>query len=749
MQFIRCFFGKLLIALFAVLALSGCGQDKPGAAPWLKSSKMKMTPAASIFIEADASKQQKLTTPDGRVEVVVPVGAFTAPDELVVSTVEADLPALAECFDTVALFDISAKQQNTFEKPLQITFSYAESGLRNTDRPSALKAAWWNEHSGSWLSAPVTVDASARTVTMEMTHLTLFGWFMEKRGYERRTLGAFEVIWDKKALTPPKNKADRAAWDGKIMYKSANDADKYSKAAYVKDKSLPKIVRDLGAYLNHALKQYKDAEWKMPDTPISVVIETSLTSENMRDKALGIIHIGEYNTSSSQLKTAAGHELFHAIQNEYLWSIGGMTFLGWFCESTAEYAGSIVWGTSQPTRRVPPKYFSERLDSEKNEHEYHSAHFINHLVGPGSTEQRLRSLRKLWTGTLDNHGVTDALDILYPMHQFLSKSGGGGLNRSFKDHVYEVCFGANSPMSSGTSPSSNRPPVEMAEGWALLKANETSAPGLIMMLKGNRRAKVWAVRAQMPDKQKTRPVKLTVKGELHGNITATAHVLAGGARSSRAVKPRHFFTDAQREVNLVIAEDDAVYVVVINTGGRAAELSLKVEQGEASMLDALHMCNSFLVSLSATHPNGYKEKIIITCENVRWHGTTFTADFSEAGQKAGLRTTDTRTRVSGSVSADCSQLRNLRAQKSQAIVTKTPKGPYKRVVDKEMHVGQLPLTGHDTAGSPYFRYTANAPLKADNVRFITRNTDSDGVLETGLDEIFLKKGELAVSFSTR
>lgn len=745
---VRLFLVMFSAVLVAVFALSGCGDDWPIAAPEPEASSIKLTTAASISINPDTSEPQKLSTPDNRVEVVVPAGAFAEMDELVISTVKADLPALAECFDTLAVFDISAKQQNTFEKPLQITFSYAELGLNDPHRTGALKVAWWNEHSRSWISVPASVDTSAQTVTVEMPHLTLFGWFMEKSGYERRTLGAFEIIWDKKILTPPKNKADLAAWDGKIMYKSANDADKYSKAAYVKDKSLPKIVRDLGAYLNYALKQYKGAEWKIPGTPISVVIETSLTSENMRDKALGVIHIGEYNNSSGQLKNAAAHELFHAIQNEYLWSIGGMTFLGWFCESTAEYAGSIVWGASQPTRRVPPKYFSERLDSTKNEHEYHSAHFIDHLVGPGSTGQRLKKLRALWIGTLDEHGITDATDILYPIHLFLSKSL-GGLNQTFREHVYEVCLGPDSPMMTGSSGSGNRPPPAMAEGWALLKANETEAPGLSMTLKGGRRAKVWAVRAQMPDKQKTRPVKLTLEGELSGYITVTAHVLPGGVRSHQAVAPRHRFTGTERKANLVLGEDDAVYVVAINTGGETAELSLKVEEGEASMLDVLHTCDHFLISLSATHPNGYNEKIIITCENVTWQGTSFTAKASDAGRKAGRRTTDTRKQISGSVSADCYRLENLRARETQTIVTKTPTGPYKRVIETEMGVGQVPLTGHNTSTQPYFRYTRKPPHGQKSIRFILRNTDKDGTIETGLDEIFLKKGELAVYFSTR
>ena len=751
----------LLITILAGVLVAGCGREEtPQSAPGSERPARETAAAPPVQkrlkrlaeqeVDPAATEQASLSTPDGRLDVVVPPGGFAEAEKLVISSVEGAVEGLSECFDTLGVFDISAGKQQSFEKPLEITFSLQDIG-RELEDPGALHVAWWHEDSARWISMPSSVDAEAETVTVEMPHLTVLGWFMSKAGYERRQLGKFEVLWDKEVLTPPKDKTNPKAWAGKIMYSSANDAAQYVKAKdapYLKDTALPPLVRDVGAYLNYALKQYEDAEWKIPDTPITVVIETSLTSENARDKALGIIHIGEYNTGSAQLKTAAAHELLHAVQNEYLWSFGGMTFLGWFCESTAEYAGSIVWGETEPSRRVPPKYFSERLDAEKHEHEYHSAHFIDHIVGSRSTQERLEKLRALWTGTLKNHGITDANDILFPLHQYLMANG-GGLSNTFRNHVYEVCLAPGSPMVSGKSGSTNKPPAAMLESKSVLEADQDTAPALSMMLKGGHRAKVWAVRAEMKGKKKSRSVKLNLGGDVSGRIQASAHVLPGGLRSRDGVVPSALFLGSKRETQVTLSEDDVAYVIVSNHGSKAANLTLEIEEGEESLLDALHMTNRVLAALKVTHPNGYTEKIVHRAEDLKWSGTSFVGSLSVAGKKSYGRTTDRDVRINGKVSADCSRLLQLTVKETEVRVSDTPTGPFKRTLETDMGLSDVPVHSHSTGDQPRFSYSLDAPIDKRHISYKLRNTDKDGTLESGLNDIFLEKGSLDVYFSTR
>jgi hypothetical protein len=160
----------------------------------------------------------------------------------------------------------------------------------------------------------------------------------------------------------------------------------------------------------------------------------------------------------------------------------------------------------------------------------------------------------------------------------------------------------------------------MPAAWSLLKADEETGPSLSMSLKGGHRAKVWAVRAAMKEKEKTRPVKLTMKGALPRYLTATLHILPGGKRSSRALTPVHFFTAAKREANLSLQEDEAAYVIVINDGSSTASLSLEVEEGELTPLDALHMTRRVSVNIYIKHPNRVKEKINIYGKNLKWQG---------------------------------------------------------------------------------------------------------------------------------
>ncbi len=570
--------GVIALMLAVVLALAaGCDEKKsptpasPTAThePSAESSPESLPPMPTLHYtelarHAVNDDAMSLATPDGRVRVEVSPDTFPQADELVIAQATGPIAAVSEQFTTLGLFDISTAQGTQPHRPVTITLGNVPAA------DGTIAAAWWHEELQGWISVPTRRDQAKGTVTFEIPHFTLFGWFLQKAGYERRVIGDFEIVWDPKVFELPATFTSPDQLVGKITYKSANDYAQYLKpgenpADYVK---LPPMIRDTGVYLNYTLRKFKEAGFKTPTGPILVVIETSMSSENARDKALAIIHIGEYNNMSSQLKLATAHELFHAVQNEYLWSIGGMSYLGWWCEATAEYAGSSVWWPDRPARRPNPRYFSEALTSTQHEHEYQSAHFINTVTGPGTIEERLKKFRKLWEGALAEHGVTDATDILFPMTMYLKAAGQSGVNEAFRDHVYDLYFSPTSPIITPDDTISPLLPVaEMMSGWTLLRSGEKEAAQLKLTLKGSHRAKAWGIKVQPDAGQATREVELELGGPLSGYIMASVHVLVNDQRSDGAMSPTTRFTENGRKVRVTLGPKDAAYVVVINNGG--------------------------------------------------------------------------------------------------------------------------------------------------------------------------------------
>jgi hypothetical protein len=585
------------------MLISGCGKSeespkpadtpKPAspAAPAQSSTQVQPdAPAASAakFHLVEVAKQDintnaaTLKTPDGRVTVSIEPNTFKQSDALVISTIKEQTPGFSPAFKPMAVYDISTQKNNQPAKPVTVTFNSGE-------KPA--QAAWWNEDLEAWLCIPTEYDPQTGITRFTLPHFTLIGWFTETAGYKRQTFGDFEIIWDANALDVPKRVTDAKLLEGKILYGSSGDFAKYLKPGEdpkVYD-GLPDMVRDSAVYLNYALRQYKDAGFKTPSGPTTIVIETKATKENARYKVLGVIHIGEYNNGSEQLKQGAAHELFHTIQNQYLWSLGGMTFLSWWCECTAEYAGSITWDYKRPARRPAKKYFSEALTSSANEHDYQTAHFIDKVLGPGTVQERLTRLRKFWVGTLGEHGITDVTDITFPMTTYLKSIGHGGVNEVFREHVADLIFSDTSPMISSTKDADPKMiPAEVIDAWALLKTDEKKCDQLKMNLKGGRRAKVWGVKAQLTKDGRNREVELKVGGPFSGYLHVLVHILPGDQRTAKSYQPTAILTDKAPTTTVTLGPKDTAYVVVINTaGGSQVEMTLDVKDAGAGVWQLL------------------------------------------------------------------------------------------------------------------------------------------------------------------
>ncbi len=532
---------------------------------------LRLEPVARQAVDTAAGP---VTVRHANLAVQLPAGSLSRPAELVVSRVANPPAAPYQALQPVAAFDITVGGQTRFREPVTVELSYADLGAARGRRPErALQVAWWNEDYQEWVGLPTRVDAARRTVTVQTNHLTVYGWFMKKLGYGVITLGRFEVVYDGGLFTPPKENTVEA-WASKVIYSADKNLDKLypnGLPAYLADPKLPAFLRDLGAYLNYAFDRYQDAGFKMPATPINVLIENTLSSMDFRDKSSGLIHVGANSTGHSVLKRVAAHELFHAVQNEYYWDIGGMTFADWWCDATADFASDVVvWKEPRPSRAIKPRFFSSDLTSTAEEHAYQAAHFVDFLIGNADDEGK--ALKAMWE-SVANAEWWNLHDVLYPLSEYLQAKYKKTLNPHFHEFVPHTLFHPDSGMPKNDNGSV---PAEAMSEWGLLREAESQAPDLTMSLKSGHRAKAWGLKVQgAPGKARTLPLRL--EGPLDAYKRATVHVLPGDKRVDSALAPVASFTDQARTVQVTAKPEDGLYVVVANADrGNGGDYRLKI-----------------------------------------------------------------------------------------------------------------------------------------------------------------------------
>ena len=536
---------------------------------------------ARVPLRLEALARQALDTTAGPATarhagfaVQFPAGSLSKPAEVVISRVADPPPAPYGGLKPIAALDVSVTGQTRFRQPVTLELSYADLGIpAEAPGSSALQVAWWNEDYAQWVVLPAHVDAARRVVTVQTRHLTAFGWFMKTLGYGVITLGDFEVAYDRELFTPPKENTAEA-WASKVIYSGDGNLARLfpnGLPAYLSDPKLPVFLRDLGAYLNHAHARYREVGFKLPAAPVQVLVENTLGEQDFRDKASGLIHVGASSTGHSLLRRVAAHELFHAVQNEYYWDIGGMTFADWWCDATADYASDVVvWGESRPSRSVKPKFFSADLTATADEHAYQAAHFVDFLVGHSGEPGK--QLKAMWE-SVANADWWNLHDVLYPLSEYLRTAHGKGLNPYFHEFVAHTLFHPDSGMPANDHGSV---PAEAMTAWGLLRESESETGKLTMSLKAGHRAKAWGLQVQVPD-GKTRVVPLRLEGPLDGYKRASVHVLPGDRRAESALAPVATFSDQNRNVTVTVRPKDGIYLVVANADdGKGGDYTLTI-----------------------------------------------------------------------------------------------------------------------------------------------------------------------------
>ncbi len=278
-----------------------------------------------------------------KIQVTVPGGLLDRPRTLTIGTLD-ELPPSPPAFSMLGAYDVSLGDLHELAQPAQIRMAIDPAQL-DQGVPASQQLAFFrfDEERSIWEDVPATIDDTALTATLSVTHLSAYGKAKLVAGFQQLATQPiyvhdnpaphFRVIFDPNLNAtfedptgiqvtgpqPPKKKV------------GSNDILRY--------------VYWIGKAAEDAWTAYHDAKLD-PPALTDIVVENS---SGLLDPAFSwkkcIIEVPTATAIGGWpgLKAAMGHELFHAIESANLGAV--MLTNWWFMEAMAEYATGRVAST--------------------------------------------------------------------------------------------------------------------------------------------------------------------------------------------------------------------------------------------------------------------------------------------------------------------------------------------------------------------------------------------------------------------
>lgn len=137
-----------------------------------------LTVNSSGVVQSTAS----LTSADGKLTIDIPSGttlknAAGNPFSSITLTIPPDVPAAPEGSIAVGAFDLKPDGA-VFNPPITLILTYDESDLPEGVNEEGLVIAWWD--GAQWVTQESSVDAEAKTVSVQVSHFTIFAILAEE-----------------------------------------------------------------------------------------------------------------------------------------------------------------------------------------------------------------------------------------------------------------------------------------------------------------------------------------------------------------------------------------------------------------------------------------------------------------------------------------------------------------------------------------------------------------------------------------
>jgi hypothetical protein len=306
-------------------------------------------------------------------------------------------------FKPAGLFEITSSAGSQLGGEITLEFSYDQSSLnKDLEISDQIAIAFYDEEYGAWQEVDFEVSKSNSIVTVKTSHLSLWSIFGLEDDYVTSTLPGFTIYLNKEINAP----AIGSVSSGEPIYEYAA------------------IVRT-GLY--DASKAYSGLNLKMPDHTRVYIDQWDSDKEAELGWFSKNIEIPVTYIDEQELHMVSAHELFHAVQNQYV-TFATMAANRWFMEATADYAAAHVatsYGLKDP---LPYSYLRTGISSSSTFHMYQTAHFIKFLVDNGY------SFKDLFEGVMNGSG-----NALANLNTYIS-SKGGSLPELYNRFAYDVLF---------------------------------------------------------------------------------------------------------------------------------------------------------------------------------------------------------------------------------------------------------------------------------------------------------------------
>lgn len=339
----RTILPTVLVSLALFFSAAGCSSGSSTGQP-------------QSGVSSGTTAQEATATYRDEVVVHVPAGAAATPEPVAIQPV-LDPPSYEfSGVQALAAYEISMENATTFTQPLEIRLKVDATKLRK-DVPAAdqLIVAYYDESAQRWTDSDFTYDEANSTVVISTDHLSFWGLFGLDDGEVETTSPHFRIYFNEELNAPLLSAKPTGAGS---IYDFAVEVRKALEEAYTR---------------------YADAGFKMPERS-NVYIDDwgpEKTAEwGWFNKS---IEIPVTYSDLSELKQDVAHELFHAIQNQYV-RAPSMMASRWWMEATADYAAAGI-GTNNGLQTVMGLDFIKKpLTDSDSRHIYRVAHFIDYLV---------------------------------------------------------------------------------------------------------------------------------------------------------------------------------------------------------------------------------------------------------------------------------------------------------------------------------------------------------------------------------
>ena len=633
---------RLAIVAVLAVALAGAGIAtgivlSGGGAGRTESPRATLGPATIV-----ASRDlQPATDPvvvswGDQVQVTVPGGLLDRPRTLTIGT-QGTLPTPPPAFSMLGAYDISLGGLHELAQPVQIRLAIDPAQL-DQGVPASEQLAFFrfDEERSIWEDVPATIDDTALTATLSVTHLSTYG-------QARIDLQHFQQL-----ATQPIYLHDNPAPHFRVIFDPNLDATfEDPTAIQVQGPQPPKkkagsndILRYaywVGIAAEQAWAAYDGAQLDPPGKTDRVI--TDIVIENHGGALLetafswgtGVIQVPTAYRAWPGLKLAMGHELFHALQYSKLALV--MFVNRWFIESTAEYAAGRI--ASTPTSGsgrlmgadINAQFleFSVRSVLEANaddegrarnperQHAYASSHFLDFMInayptGFNKNPDARGRFKNLWDAYIVA-ARRDGQAVSAPV--VLDGWLGGGLTDAYKAFAGYFLFNTDSPMPVAPREPRERVPDLLLPGTALLLRDadkeQSSEP---QEIRPHYAARLWKILWNATGAASTRTMSVGATQALPAGVDLLVFVMPVDAprqamgfnpASATGPKPRCALFTSQYQCSLSISKTDAIYVLAVNSGISSQRVAVKAASGESKDWELADVA----VEQSAAQSNDY------------------------------------------------------------------------------------------------------------------------------------------------